>query len=158
VPGKPLTQLVTTHHHFDHTAGLRAAISEGLTVITQAGNREWVENMAKRPHTRQPDALAKNPKPVTVEPVDTDREFKDATMALTLYHVAGNPHSDTMLMAYVTRDRLLIQVDAFSPGAAANPYAANLLENIQTRKLRVDRIVPLHGAIAPMADLLKAGS
>ena len=78
-------------------------------------------------------------------------------MAVRLYHVAGNPHSDTMLMAYVPRERVVIQVDAFSPGAQINPYAANLLENIQSRKLAVDRIVPLHGAIAPMADLLKAG-
>ena len=62
VPGKPLTQLVTTHHHFDHTAGLRAAVAEGLTVITHEGNRDWVERMAKRPHTRQPDALARKPK------------------------------------------------------------------------------------------------
>jgi glyoxylase-like metal-dependent hydrolase (beta-lactamase superfamily II) len=158
VPGKPLTQLVTTHHHFDHTAGLRAAIAEGLTVITHEGNRAWVENMAKRPHTRQPDVLQKSPKAVTVDTVATEREFKDASMALTLYHVAGNPHSETMLMAYVPRDRVLIQVDAFSPGAQTNPYAANLLENIQSRKLRVDRIIPLHGTIAPMADLLKAGS
>lgn len=158
VPGKPLTQLVTTHHHFDHTAGMRAAIAEGMTVITQAGNREWVERMAKRPHTRQPDALAKNPKAVTVETVDGEREFKDAAMALTLYHVAGNPHSDTILMAYVPRDRVLIEVDAFSPGSAVNPYAANLLQNIQTRKLAVGRIVPLHGTIATMADLIKAGS
>lgn len=155
VPGKPLTQLVTTHHHFDHTAGLRAAIAEGLTVITHGGNRAWVENMARRPHTRQPDALATNPKAVAVEIIDGEREFKDATMALTLYHVAGNPHSDTMLMAYVPRDRVLIQVDAFSPGGRFHPYAANLLENIQTRKLTVDRIVPLHGAIVPMADLLQ---
>jgi glyoxylase-like metal-dependent hydrolase (beta-lactamase superfamily II) len=158
VPGKPLTQLVTTHHHFDHTAGMRAAIAEGITVITQAGNREWVENMAKRPHTRQPDALAKNPKPLAVEVVDAEREFTDATMTVRLYHVAGNPHSDTMLMAYIPRDRVLVEVDAFSPGSAANPYAANLLQNIQSRKLAVDRIVPLHGAIAPMADLVKAGS
>jgi glyoxylase-like metal-dependent hydrolase (beta-lactamase superfamily II) len=165
VPGKPLTQLVTTHHHFDHTAGLRAAIAEGLTVITHAGNGAWVELMAKRPHTRQPDALAKNPKPVTVEIFDGQRDFKDAAMTLTLYHVAGNPHSDTMLMAYVRDlstvasakvDRVLIEVDAFSPGGQYNPYAANLLENIQTRKLRVDRIVPLHGAIGTLADLEKA--
>ena len=70
VPNKPLTQLVTTHHHFDHTAGMRAAISEGMNVITQAGNREWVENMAKRPHTIQPDTLAKNPTRLVVETVD----------------------------------------------------------------------------------------
>lgn len=157
-PGKPLTQLVTTHHHFDHTAGMRAAIAEGMTVITHAGNRAWVESMAKRPHTRQPDALAKAPKPVTVEIVDAERDFTDASMTVRLYHVAGNPHSDTMLMAYLPRDRVLVEVDAFSPGSQTNPYAANLLENIQSRKLAVDRIVPLHGAIAPMADLVKAGS
>jgi glyoxylase-like metal-dependent hydrolase (beta-lactamase superfamily II) len=155
VPKKPLTELVTTHHHFDHTAGMRAAIAEGLTVITQAGNKEWVDNMARRPHTIQQDFLAKNVSRLNIETVDAEREFKDQTMTVMLYHVAGNPHSDTMLMAYIPRDRLLVEVDAFSAGSQVNPYAANLLENIQKRNLRVDRIVALHGAIAPFAELVK---
>lgn len=155
VKNKPLTELVTTHHHFDHTAGMRAAIAEGMTVFTQAGNKEWVETMARRPHTIQPDTLAKNVSRLHVETVDAEREFKDRTMDVMLYHVAGNSHSDTMLMAYIPRDRVLIEVDAFSPGAAVHPYAANLLENIQTRNLRVEKIVPLHGAIATFADLVK---
>jgi hypothetical protein len=33
-----------------------------------------------------------------------------------------------------------------------------MLENIQSRKLAVDRIVPLHGTITTMAELIKAGS
>ena len=155
VPKKPLTELVTTHHHFDHTAGMRAAIAEGLTVITQAGNKEWVDNMARRPHTIQQDFLAKNVSRLNVETVDAEREFKDQTMTVMLYHVAGNPHSDTMLMAYIPRDRVLVEVDAFSPGSQVHPYAANLLENIQKRNLRVDKIVPLHGTIAPFAELVK---
>jgi glyoxylase-like metal-dependent hydrolase (beta-lactamase superfamily II) len=155
VPKKPLTELVTTHHHFDHTAGMRAAIAEGLTVITQAGNKEWVDNMARRPHTIQQDFLAKNTSRLSIETVDEEREFKDQTMTVMLYHVAGNPHSDTMLMAYIPRDRVLVEVDAFSPGSQVNPYAANLLENIQKRNLRVDKIVPLHGTIAPLAELVK---
>jgi glyoxylase-like metal-dependent hydrolase (beta-lactamase superfamily II) len=155
VPNKPLTELVTTHHHFDHTAGLRAAIAEGMTVITHAGNKEWVENMARRPHTIQQDVLAKNVSRLNVETVDAEREFTDQSMTVMLYHVAGNPHSDTMLMAYLPRQRVLVQVDAFGSGSAVNPYAANLLENIQTRKLAVDKIVPLHGAIAPFAELVK---
>jgi glyoxylase-like metal-dependent hydrolase (beta-lactamase superfamily II) len=155
VKNKPLTQLVTTHHHFDHTAGLRAAIFNGLVVFTQAGNKEWVENMARRPHTIQQDSLAKNVSRLTVETVDAEREFKDQSMTVMLYHVAGNPHSDTMLMAYIPRDRIVIEVDAFSPGSAVNPYAANLLENIHKRNLRVDTIVPLHGAVAPFAELVK---
>ena len=155
VPNKPLQQLVTTHHHFDHTAGLRAAIAEGMDVITHAGNTEWVERMAGRAHTLQPDALAKSPTRLVVEGVDDQRDIKDATQTVQLFHVAGNPHSDTMLMAYIPRDRILIEVDAFGAGSAVNPYAANLLENIQKRKLRVDRIVPLHGPIVKMAELEK---
>ncbi len=155
VPNKPVTMLVTTHHHFDHTAGMRAAIAEGMTVVTQAGNKEWVENMARRPHTILPDTLAKNASRLNVEAVDAEREIKDQMTTVMLYHVAGNPHSDTMLMAFIPRDRLLIEVDAFSPGSAVQPYAANLLENIQKRNLRVDKIVPLHGAIAPFAELTK---
>jgi glyoxylase-like metal-dependent hydrolase (beta-lactamase superfamily II) len=155
VPNKPLNQLVTTHHHFDHTAGLRAAVYSGLTVITHAGNKEWVEHMARRPHTIQPDMLAKNVSRISVETVESAREYKDRSMIVLLYHVAGNPHSDTMLMAYIPRDRILVEVDAFSPGSAVNPYAANLLENIQKLNLRVDTIVPLHGAIGPFAELVK---
>jgi glyoxylase-like metal-dependent hydrolase (beta-lactamase superfamily II) len=158
VKNKSLTQLVTTHHHFDHTAGMRAAIAEGMTVVTQAGNREWVDAMARRPHTLLPDRLARNAARLDIDPVDGEKEIKDASMTVMLYHVAGNPHSDTMLMAYIPRDRLLIEVDAFSVGSAVQPYAANLLENIQKRGLRVDKIVPLHGATAPFAELVKAGA
>ena len=158
VPNKPLTYLVISHHHFDHTAGMRAAIAAGLTVITHAGNKEWVERMASRPHTLQPDALARNPNRLVVETVDDAREIREGDMHLALYHVAGNPHSDTMLMAYFPRDRVLVEVDAYSPGPGVQPYAPNLLDNIQKRKLRVDRIVPLHGAIVPFAELVKAAA
>lgn len=158
VKNKPLTQLVTTHHHFDHTAGMRAAIAEGMTVITQSGNAAWVAAMAKRPHTLQPDTLAKKSARLDVDSVDEEKEYKDNLADVQLFHVAGNPHSDTMLMAYLPQHRVIVEVDAFSPGAAVNPYAPNLLENIQKRKLRVDRIVPLHGAIAPFAELVKVGT
>jgi glyoxylase-like metal-dependent hydrolase (beta-lactamase superfamily II) len=157
-PDKPLTTLVTTHHHFDHTAGVRAAVAEGLTIVTQAGNADFFEAVAKRAHTIAPDTLARNPRPVVVEAVDDERVMKDAAMEMVLYHVADNPHSDTMLMAYFPRARLIVEVDAYSPASAVHPYAANLLHNITKRKLQVDRIVPLHGTIAPFAELVKVSA
>ncbi|MGD9905371.1 MAG: hypothetical protein AB7U83_18030 [Vicinamibacterales bacterium] len=152
-PGAPLTHLVMSHHHFDHSTGLRAAIANGLTIVTHAGNEAFVREMAARPFTRQPDALASSPRPVTVEAVADTTTITDGRRELVLFHVAGNPHSDTMLAAYLPRERLLIEVDAFSPGGTYHPYAANLLEQVRTRKLRVDRIIPLHGAVAPFSAL-----
>jgi hypothetical protein len=111
--------------------------------------------MANRPHTIQPDTLAKAATRLVVETVDDEKTYSDPSMTVQLFHVAGNPHSDTMLMAYIPRERVVIEVDAYSPGPGPHIYAANLLENIQKRKLRVDRIVPLHGAIGSFAEFQK---
>jgi glyoxylase-like metal-dependent hydrolase (beta-lactamase superfamily II) len=156
VPGKPLTQLVSSHHHFDHSAGLRAAIAEGLTVITKQANVAYYQEAATRPFTLQPDGLAKANRSASIEGVDDERVIEDASRRVVLYHIADNPHGETLLMVYLPKERVLIQADAFSPGAAVNPYAANLLANIRARKLQVVRIVPLHGPIAPFSDLVKA--
>jgi glyoxylase-like metal-dependent hydrolase (beta-lactamase superfamily II) len=155
-PGTPLTHVVMSHHHFDHSTGLRAAIAEGLTVITHEGNDAFVKTIAARPFTRQPDALAAAAQPVTVEAVATSRTISDGTRTLELHHVAGNPHSETMLMAYLPKERVLIEVDAFSPGGTYHPFAANLLAHIERLKLAVDKIVPLHGGIVTMKDLAAA--
>ncbi len=154
VPDKPLTHLVNTHHHFDHSAGVRAAVSEGLTVITHAGNAAFYRDLVDRPRTIAPDALATNPQPFTLETVEDALTHEDDTMSVELHHIAGNPHADTLLMAYFPRQRILVQADPFSTGRDFNPYAANLLENIQRLNLRVDRHAPIHGEIAPAAALL----
>jgi glyoxylase-like metal-dependent hydrolase (beta-lactamase superfamily II) len=154
-PNKPLTQLVVSHHHFDHSGGVRAAMSEGLTVIAHERAVEHLEEAGKRPHTVVPDALAKNPKPVNVEGVSGERVLMDKTMTVNLYAIEGSPHSDTMLVAYFPRERLLVEADVFTPGAAVAPYAPNLLENLRKRNLRIDRIAPLHGKVVPFSELVK---
>jgi len=154
-PNKPLTTVIVTHHHFDHSGGVRAAVSEGLGVVAHKSTEPFFQSAMTRPHTIVPDALAKNPKPLKFETVDEELELKDATQTLQLFHIAGSPHADTLLMAYLPRERVLIEADVFTPGAAVAPYAANLMENIARRKLRVDKIVPIHGTIAPFSDLQK---
>lgn len=154
VPGKPLTQLVNTHHHFDHSAGVRAAVAEGLTVITHEGNRAFLEEITSRPHTLMPDALQRNPRPLMLETVSGERAFTDGRRTVTLYAVTG-AHSETMLMAYFPRERILVEVDLYTPGRAAQSFSGKLLEDVQALKLRVDQLVALHGRPAPFAQLAK---
>ena len=155
-PTKPLTHVVNTHHHFDHSAGIRAAMSEGLTIVTHQANVPYFVEAAKRSHSLEPDALARTPKPVKVETVGDGVVYKDNAMTMTLYHVEGSSHGDAILMAYLPRERVVIEVDVYAPGGAVQPYAANFLENIRRRNLKVDRIVPLHGRIGTYQELEKA--
>ena len=156
VAGKPLTQLVNSHHHFDHSGGVRAAISEGLTVITHQGNVALYEEIAKRPHTVAPDALAMKPNPLTVEGVAGERVITDGMMTLNLYPVTG-AHSQTMLMAYFPRQRILVEADVYNPGPVQS-FAAEFLAGLKARNLRIDRIAPLHARVATYAEFLKDAS
>src|SRR5206468_4404613 len=137
-PNKPLTHVINSHHHFDHSGGIRAAVAEGLTIITQSGAAPFYKDAIARAHTIAPDALAKNPKPLKIETVDEEMVLKDNTMTVNLYHISGSPHADTLLMAYFPKERILVEADVYNPGAAVTPFAPNLMENIKKRNLRID--------------------
>ena len=91
--------------------------------------------------------------------------LSDGTRSVELYHVADSHHSDTFLMVYLPKERLLIEADSFTPGppnaagaapAQPNPLNVNLVDNLARLKLPVDRILPLHGRVVPVADLYAA--
>ncbi len=161
VPDKPLQYVVNTHHHFDHSAGIRAAVSEGLTVITHEINAPFFEDLVARQHTIEQDALARNPQPLNIETVNGDEvyELSNGRRTLQISRIVGDRHSDGIVMAYLpaTRERILFEVDSFTPGASAAPFAAALLENIEEKRLRINTIVPLHGpGTASLDDLEEA--
>jgi hypothetical protein len=155
--GKPLTEVIISHHHFDHSAGLRVAVGEGLTIITQRGNVAFFKDLAARKHTIEPDGLARNPtaQPIRIKPVDDEMVLKDAAMELDLYHVKDNSHADTLLMGWAPRDHILVQADLYDSGWLRFPWADNLKKNVEMRKLAVEKDVPVHGNVESWADVLK---
>ena len=159
-PDKPLRYVINTHHHFDHSGGIRAAVSEGLTVITHAVNKPFFEDIVARQHTIVEDALAKNPQPLAIEtiPYEGNYVLDDGRRTMEIYPILDNRHSRTLLMVYLPRERLLVEADVYSPAASEAPFAANLLENIEDRGLRVDRVVPIHGGVVPFEDFQQAAT
>jgi len=152
---KPLTHAVVSHHHFDHSGGLRVAVAEGLTIITQRANEGFFKELVARPWTVQPDALARSPKPLTLQLVDDTLTLKDSALEVQLYHLLDNEREGTNLFAYVPRDRILVQADLYDAAWQQHPWGGNALKNIADRKLRVDRDVPVHGAIEPFAQMVQ---
>lgn len=160
VPGKPIRYVINSHHHFDHSGGLRAVAAEGITVITHETSRAFFEGALAAAATMTPDRQQAARRKVTVEGVRDKRVLTDGTRSVEIHHIAGNPHADGMLMVYLPKERLLIEADAFTPGppnapvpATINPLSVNLADNIARLSLAVDRILPLHGRIVPLAEL-----
>jgi glyoxylase-like metal-dependent hydrolase (beta-lactamase superfamily II) len=167
VPNKPIRYHVNSHHHGDHAAGVRAFVSEGLTIISHEMNRRFYEQaLLKNPHTIAPDALARNPRPASFIWVDDKFVLSDGTRSLEIYHVP-NGHAANLLMSYLPQERLLMITDIFNdfgeprpndpPPGIVTPYYAALGERVRSLKLAIDRVAPSHGrSVLEGARLWKA--
>jgi hypothetical protein len=155
VPAKPLTELVVSHHHFDHTGGIRQAIAEGLTIIAHKGTEGLFREIAARKGTIAPDALGPNPRPLKFRAVDDHLRLADATMQVDLYHVVSNSHMAEALFAHVPKDRLLVEGDFFDVSWELYWWQKTYADNIAYRKLEVDTDVPVHGRVVPIAQAMQ---
>jgi glyoxylase-like metal-dependent hydrolase (beta-lactamase superfamily II) len=160
VPNKPIRYVVNTHHHFDHAGGLRAYAAAGVTIVTHQLNKPYYERIFKNPFGLSPDNLARSNRRAAIEGLTDKRVLTDGVRSLELYHVRGNLHDQALLMAYLPKEKLLIQADAIRPSGkplpSPSPFTVNLYENVQRLKLDVARIIHVHGGIEPFDVLVKA--
>ena len=169
VSKKPIRYIINTHHHFDHSGGLRTYVEEGATVITQEINKAFYERVLSptAPRTLNPDSLALEKKKIPtlrIETVTDKKVLMDKARTLELHLIKDSPHNDGILMVYLPAEKILVEVDVYTPPAAnaqpattVSPSTTNLVANIERLKLDVEKILPLHGpGVATRADLYKA--
>ena len=155
VPDKPLAHAVVSHHHLDHAGGFRAAVAEGLTIITHRDNEAFLRDIASRPHTVVQDALARAPREPEFELMDDELTLTDGTNEVVLYKANGNIHTGLLIFGWVPRDRMLVQADFYDVNWQQHPWGDNFIENLATRQLNPDRHVPIHGRIETHAEVLQ---
>src|SRR3984885_4611370 len=156
VPGKPLTEVIVTHHHFDHTGGLRAAVAEGLTVISHQGNESIFKEMTSRKATLKPDLLTKSGKTLRFRGMDDTLVLKDESLEVDLFRLRDNTHSPYLIAAFVPRDNLLVQGDLIDMGWVQHPWAENYRQNLGLRKIHFAKDIPVHGRIATFDEEMAA--
>jgi hypothetical protein len=123
----------------------------------------FLEQSLAAPRTIQPDKLAQSGKNATVEGMQDKRVLSDGTRTVELYLIKGTVHDDGLIMAYLPKEKLLVEADVFTPAAPnatppaqPNPAQVNLYDNLERLNLTVDQILPLHGRKVPLAELQKA--
>ena len=143
-PGKRVTQLIASHAHFDHVAGLRQAVAEGLTIISRRSNEGIFREMATHPAPNFPDDLAKSPKPLKFMPVDERLRLSDDMMTLDVFWARNNIHMADAVFAYAPAQKVAIEGDIATAAYDYQFWPDNFRDLIDYYKLDVEKLSPVH--------------
>src|SRR6185295_12000541 len=170
IPNKPIKYLVSTHHHWDHLGGVRAYVAqEGVTLVVQQDNHAYyAEVLTVKPWMLKPDRLALAPpeevaEGYTFETVGQKYVLTDGAKVMEVYNVHGLAHAQGMLIAYLPKEKIVVEADLFPPPAPNAPLPGTVagsrrtfFNNVQRLKLDVSTIAPIHGGrVYPWADFAK---
>jgi glyoxylase-like metal-dependent hydrolase (beta-lactamase superfamily II) len=132
-PGKSVRYVVVTHHHGDHTGGLKTWVEVGVTLLAPKGAAVALRRqLVGRGLTR----------PVSIEEVDERRTLGSGTGRVDL-HAFSTSHARAHLLAYVP--------DRGGPPPAFR-VVGDLFEQIRRRRLAVETVVGVHGRPATLAE------
>ncbi len=153
-PDKPITHLVLSHHHHDHSGGIRAYAAIGAELIVAQGDRNFVAECLARPHTIRPDTLAAAATRPTIRTV-ADNSLSLGGGAVEVHRISS-PHSAENLVTYVPGAKLLFNADLFNPGlvppGVAPPpywmtYSRDFRRQVEALGLDIEVLLGAHGAL-----------
>jgi glyoxylase-like metal-dependent hydrolase (beta-lactamase superfamily II) len=156
-PGKPIKYLVLTHHHMDHTGGMRTFVAEGATIVVPAPDKAYFEKDVAAPRTIAPDDLQKKPTQANIVEVKDQMSLKDDTDEIRIYNIT-NPHVQGMFIGHVLKGNVLYVTDLISPRGAIERSEATVAVGEAVKKYGIASSVVAggHGTTAKQADIAQA--
>jgi glyoxylase-like metal-dependent hydrolase (beta-lactamase superfamily II) len=160
-PGRAVTQVVNTHHHYDHSGGVREVMARGIPVVTHSRNVEFVNRVAAAPKTVAPDGLSRGGRRPAVRGVGDTLVIGSGDSRVVLYPIT-TVHAEGILAAFVPSAGVLFTSDVLNPPAnpATTPLnavgAGELVAFARSRGLTVRTVAGGHGVAMAWADVERA--
>ena len=159
-PGKAVGLVINTHHHWDHSGGLRAVLAAGVPVVTQARNVSFVRSIATARKTIRPDILSRRLGPAR-PPLPAISGVEDSLVigrgdGQVVAYRFPTVHAEGMLAVYVPSARILFQSDIVNATPPPAAGSAELVRFVKARGVVVERVAGGHGVVLPWADVKHA--
>jgi glyoxylase-like metal-dependent hydrolase (beta-lactamase superfamily II) len=163
-PGKPVTHLVLTHFHDDHTAGTRGIAAAGADIVVSEHGVAYFTKVIEAEHALAPDALAKSDATPAITPVTGTQPLILGTGERTVeVWPITTTHARDLVAVYVPHAKTLFETDLYSPnpegltqpllGAFAT-WSAELSAAITATGLDVELIAGGHGSFVTLQQFL----
>lgn len=157
---RPVTRLVNTHWHFDHTGGNATFGSGGVTIIAQENVKKRLSSVQNVPFIGLRDGRY----PTQAQPTSTyysSMTLHQDGQQLTLVNY-GSAHTDGDTVIYIAPANIAVVGDIFSnhvypiidlASAGSIDGMIQALDQILAHTDEQTKIVPGHGSLATRADL-----
>jgi glyoxylase-like metal-dependent hydrolase (beta-lactamase superfamily II) len=153
-PGKPVTHVVVTHFHSDHSAGLRTFVGAGATVIAGAAALALYRRVFSAPRTIEPDRQAMMPRQAVLRGVSPGAvvTLPSGSQSVHVYTV-DTTHSADMVVAVV--DGVLFVSDIYNPGVSGRLAELRELRQAisENPDIPVATIAGSHGTTSTLQEL-----
>jgi glyoxylase-like metal-dependent hydrolase (beta-lactamase superfamily II) len=155
-PGKPIRYLVLTHHHMDHSGGLRAYLAQGATLVVGKGAGDHFRKVLSAPYTRNPDLAARDLSKTPIIEVAGKHAISDRTREFSAYLIE-NPHAASTLIGYVADVRVAFVTDLWNPGpplpSKINSPLAAVVNAVKQAGISPARFAGGHAGVGDYAPL-----
>jgi len=158
-PGKPIRWVVLTHHHMDHTGGVRGYLTDGATLVVGQGAAGHFRRVLAAPTTRNPDLAVRDFSRVPIMEVPESHVITDSRGRQVMAYLIDNPHAKGMLMGWVPDAKLGFVTDIWSPGpplpGKPNPGLLSVVNAVNKTNLQPERFAGGHGSTDEYAKLVR---